>query len=307
MFEEIKQLLEWRALERAAQRSARGAETGIMAGVRKLSTLCPADGLDDGEAPIFFLSAGWRSGSTLMQRLIMSDSRVLLWGEPYQESGLIQHLAESARAFRADWPKPKWFYRGNPPSELTGAWVANLFPQPGDWRSSQRSLLDGLFAVPARRAGALRWGIKEVRLTVEHAFYLRWLYPRSRFVFLYRNPLDAYLSYRRRGGGWYNTYPDQPVFTPTAFGRHWRELMEGFLRHGAELDALFVRFEDLIQDQAPIASLEAHLAIRVDPAVLATRLDGADPAAQVPTLGRLESLLLKRAVNPVAESLGYDW
>src|SRR5262245_32576620 len=38
---------------------------------------------EDGAAPIFLLSSGWRSGSTLVQRLINSDSSVLMWGEPF--------------------------------------------------------------------------------------------------------------------------------------------------------------------------------------------------------------------------------
>ena len=33
----------------------------------------------------------------MLQRCIMSDSRVLMWGEPYQESGLVQSLAAKAQ------------------------------------------------------------------------------------------------------------------------------------------------------------------------------------------------------------------
>ncbi|MEO0535490.1 MAG: hypothetical protein AAF215_16660 [Cyanobacteria bacterium P01_A01_bin.123] len=33
------------------------------------------------DSPIFVFSAGWRSGSTLLQRLVMSDKSVVIWGE----------------------------------------------------------------------------------------------------------------------------------------------------------------------------------------------------------------------------------
>ena len=38
----------------------------------------------DDEQPVFVLSAGWRSGSTLLQRMIMENNRdLLMWGEPF--------------------------------------------------------------------------------------------------------------------------------------------------------------------------------------------------------------------------------
>ncbi len=122
-----------------------------------------------------------------------------------------------------------------------------------------------MFSEPARRAGVPRWGIKEVRLGIEHGFYLRWLYPKARFLVLYRNPLDAYRSYSQYGRSWYDTFPDKPVFTPTAFGPHWRRLMEGFLRDAGKLDALLVRYEDLVGERPPLDEIDAHLGITDGP------------------------------------------
>ena len=124
----------------------------------------------------------------------MSDSRVLIWGEPYDECGMIQLLANATMPFRADWPPGEYFYDGRPPHELSGDWIANLFPALEDFRNGHRALFNRMFAEPARRAGVSRWGIKEVRLGIEHGLYLRWLYPKARFLVLYRNPLDAYRS-----------------------------------------------------------------------------------------------------------------
>lgn len=292
---------------RAGHRKALRQGPGIMAGVKQLQVLCPADATNDSEAPIFLLSAGWRSGSTLLQRLIMSDPRVLIWGEPYDECGLIQALAESMKPFRPGWPPQEYFYDGTPPNQLTGEWIANLFPSLDDWRKGQRALFDAMFAEPAARAGAARWGIKEVRLGAEHCAYLRWLYPKARFVLLYRNPLEAYRSYCRYGRSWYDTFPDKPVFTPTAFGTHWRQLIEGFLRNAKALDALLIRYEDLVAGRAPLDELEAYLNIAIDRTVLKAKVGTSERGGEKAQVNAFERWLLKRAVAPVAEAAGYDW
>ncbi len=292
---------------RAAHRQALQKNPDIVSGVETLLATCPPADAGDDEAPIFLLSAGWRSGSTLLQRLIMSDKDVLIWGEPYDECGMIQALADTTKAFRAGWPPQDYYYDGTPPGELSGNWIANLFPSLADLRDSHRALFDTLFAHPAKAAGASRWGIKEVRLDVEHCFYLRWLYPRARFVFLYRNPLDAYQSYCRYGRNWYNTFPDEPVFTPTAFGKHWRELMEGFLREAKRLDALVIRYEDLVAGRTPLEEIEAHLKIRIDRSVLGAKVGSSERGGEKAQVNRLEKWLLKRVVSPMAEELGYKW
>jgi hypothetical protein len=280
---------------------------GIRSGVGQLESLCPGNDAHDDEEPIFLLSAGWRSGSTLLQRLIMSDSRVLIWGEPYDECGMIQALAETMKAFRPGWPPKEYYYDGSPSNQLSGKWIANLFPSPEDLRKAHRAMFDILFAEPARHAGASRWGIKEVRLGIEHSVYLRWLYPRARFVLLYRNPLDAYQSYCRYGRNWYNTWPDKPVFTPTIFGEHWRELMSGFLKGGEQLGALVIRYEDLIEGRMPLEELERHLEIRIEHSLLKTKVGSSERGGEKARVSRLEKWLLKRAVSPVAGQMGYRW
>lgn len=294
------------AQARAKHRQALRNQPGIARGVALLRAHTQGDKADD-DSPIFLLSAGWRSGSTMLQRLIMSDPRVLIWGEPYDECGTIQALAAGMKAFRDGWPPADYFYDGSTPQDLTGEWIANLFPRLQDLRLAHRAFFDTLFAQPAQRAGAKRWGIKEVRLTAEHAHYLRWLYPRARFLFLHRNPLEAYRSYCRYGRSWYDVFPEQPVFTPRHFGAHWRMLMEGFQRDAQQLDAMLVRYEDLVAKNPPLDVLNAYLDIKVDPAVLDTKVGSSERGGNRIGINVIERLLLRRAVEPTATKLGYQF
>lgn len=306
MFRMIKTALQGPAQARAQHRQLTKGYAGVASGLDTLELLHPAPE-NDSVSPIFLLSAGWRSGSTLMQRLIMSDKRVLIWGEPYDECGAIQAMADSLKAFRPGWPPADYYYDGTPPEQLTGSWVANLFPSPGALWQAHRQFHDALFDLPATQAGATRWGIKEVRLGIEHARYLRWLYPSARFVLLYRNPLEAYRSYCRYGRSWYDTFPDKPVFTPAAFGAHWRNLMESYIEGGKKIGGMLLRYEDLIGPNPPLDELDAYLGIQTNHAILAKKVGSSERGGEKVQINTLERWLLKRAVGPVAQTLGYEW
>jgi len=286
--------------------SALSSNPGIVSGVTELERICRSDPAQDTARPIFLLSAGWRAGSTLLQRLIMSDPRVLLWGEPYDECGVIQSLATTVKAFRNGWPPEDYYYSGSKPR--SGDWVANLFPAATSLRAGHRAFFDATFAEPARRIGMSRWGIKEVRLTAEHAHYLRWLYPHAKFVFLYRNPLHAYQSYCGHGRDWYDVWPEKPVFTPAAFGRHWRSLCEGFLEAEKRLGALVVRYEDLVNGNAELLQrIERHLEVTLDRSILGNKVGSSARDGKPAAITTLEKSLLRRAVSPLAQQLGYSW
>jgi hypothetical protein len=252
--------------------------------------------------PVFILAAGWRSGSTLLQRMLMPECFV--WGEPYGHAGPIPALAETIRCFTDQWPEPHFFHRGEPTSKLEQRFIANLYPPVDALLAAHRAWFRELFAEPARQAGATRWGLKEVRLTVEHARYLRWLFPRAKFLFLHRNPYDAWRSYAARrdaGWRWFRDWPGEPL-TAELFARHWRELVSGFRDGHADVGGLLVRFEDLAAGRTE--AIEQYLGFPLSRSAAASNPSDGGPPPR-PEISPTERAVLDAELGVLAEQMGY--
>lgn len=293
------------AAARALHQAAIASPLTIEAALEVVRRRWPHVGSRDTSAPIFIFSAGWRSGSTFLQRLLMSNPEILIWGEPYRYADVVGAMAEQVKAFTASWPKDSYFIdRHTGTGELKDEWVANLYPAMTDFLESHLAFFERLFVAPAAARGRRHWGFKEVALTVDHACYLRWLYPNAKFIFLYRNPYKAYQSYRR-WRSWYRSWPEQPVFTAHTFGSFWRELTADFTANSGKVGGLLIKYEDL-RSHDTWRRLEEHLAMTLaDPASL-SRVDGSGGPGASSYVPRLERYLLRRQVEPLGSSLGYS-
>jgi len=225
-----------------------------------------AAALEGDASPVFVLSAGWGSGSTLLQRLVMSSGQVFLWGEPFDQCAVIQRLTNGLVALREDWP-PDWHFREETdPEKLTTEWIANLLPPVSSLRTAHRQFV-GAWLGDSSPDASLRWGLKEVRLTVDHAKYLKWLYPSAKFLFLVRDPADSYRSCLRVN--WYSIWPDYKVRPPVAFAHHWRHLAEGFLDGYELVGGMFIRYEDLVSGGFDLQRVADYLEVdRIDAGLL---------------------------------------
>lgn len=286
-----------------------GSPATIESGLALLRARWPDLKSPDQSAPVFIFSAGWRSGSTFLQRWVMTGNNILVWGEPYCHSGLIPSLAGQLKAFTPRWPQDEFFaaYHEDGGEDLTQGWVANLYPAMSDFMNAHIGYFERLFLEPALALGRTRWGLKEVTLRVEHACYLRWLFPNARFLFLYRDPYRAYASYRR-WRGWYRSWPDEPVFTAAHFGALWKQSTTDFLENHSKVGGLLLRYEEL-RTQSTKERLEHYLGVLLaDPSSLA-RVDGAGAAdrrySRSHWIPKPEAFLLRRKVEPVSRRLGY--
>lgn len=298
---------EARTRSRAAQLAGRKFETCLALIEQRWpeSFTAPEEGA--GHPPVFLLSAGWRSGSTLVQRLACSSGELLMWGEPYARSGYVPRMLNSLKAFCDQWPTSDMLVDSFPRERLHEEWIANLYPGLNDLRQAHRAFFDRLFAHPAVERGFGRWGIKEVRFGREEISYLRWLYPNAKFVLLVRDPRNSWRSYR--GRIWFWRWPQTTIHSATQFARCWLELANDFIAASRTSGITLVRYEDLLAESGVIQSLEDHLGIKVDRKVLDRKVGGAGsqqrPAPKPHMADSLDRWLIERTCAATLRRLGY--
>ena len=288
----------------------RRLQRDLPARLRDLRNRMRADGPSSEDQPVFLLSAGWRSGSTLLQRMIMENNDdILIWGEPYSRCDIVRTLDSQFRAFTDRWPSKFFLISQRNPDALADSWVANLYPDIEKLVEAHHRFFQTLFADSAAESGRRTWGFKDTRLTVDDAAYLRFLYPRSKIIFLCRNPFDAYLSYRNWDSGWFTKWPDRPISTPIAFGRLWAGITRGFLDAREDVGAMFVRYEDL-DDPVVIDRLQTYLGWSVPRSSAMRRIQGSDAYSKAAVerrhqLPMADRLLLDLATRAERRDAGY--
>ena len=258
------------------------------------------------EAPVFVLSTGWRAGSTLLQRILVTDPRLLVWGEPLGEMMMVSRIAEMLSDSLSPRDLDLWYKQdGVPLSSLPTSWIAALSPPANDLRSALRLLFCQWLAEPARRQGFTRWGLKEVRLGATEATLLHWLFPRARFVILSRHPYDCYQSFADSGWEYlYYRHPEVRIDTIAAFARHWNRLALDWSQLPAGFPGFRIKYEDLINGKVDFRRLEAWLGIEIhEERALSTSVGG---TARRSRLSWFERLIIGREAAAGMSALGYS-
>jgi sulfotransferase family protein len=212
-------------------------------------------------APLLVLAAGQRCGSTLIQRLLCSHPRVLIWGE---HAGQLRPVLAANERLRL-WTETNGMAARN---ELAAngyqGFLANLTPERGVVDDAFFTFIETLFAKPAREVGRPIWGFKEVSYGLSDVLLLREFFPRLRVIQLVRDPRDVLRSLDEweRTGGW------ERVNTAAAL-RHWLDVARSFV--GTATDphlrsfTLSIRYEDLIQfSHAWTKAIAEHCALEAD-------------------------------------------
>jgi len=269
------------------------------------SELATDDYAKETVAPIFLLSVGWRAGSTLLQRVLVTDPSLLLWGEPLGEMALLPRMTEMISHFISDRNLKEW--RSQPPLDspaLSQSWIANLYPPGVSFRAGLRSLFDQWLSEPAKQSGYLRWGLKEVRIGAREALLLHWLYPKAKFVIISRHPYDCYRSLVDAGwGGVFDRYPKAVVDSAASFARHWNQIAVSLSQLPAEFPIVKIKYDDLISGKVDFRRLETWLDIRIkEDAALSASVGGTATRA---ALSWYERLIIRREASQGMRALGY--
>lgn len=261
---------------------------------------------DEAEAPIFLLSTGWRAGSTLLQRILVTEPRLLLWGEPLGEMTMVSKITEMISHSISPRNLQLWKDQPDPSSsELSTSWVANLYPQSDDFRVALRGFFDRWLREPARERGFARWGLKEVRLGATEATLLHWLYPNAKFVIISRHPYDSYRSLA--DAEWdpvYYRYPDVCVDSAASFARHWNRLAVSWSELPSGFPSFHIKYEDLIRGKVDFRKLESWLGIEIKESVaLSVSVGG---TAKRNHLSWYERLIIAREAAEGMRAIGYS-
>lgn len=254
-------------------------------------------------APVFLLAGGGRTGSTLIQRLMISSGEVMIWGE---HGGIIlpqlRRLLYQTRA---------WFEKANSRTHLAdfskgghAAWIPNINPGEPYMLAGCRAFLEQSLGAAARDLGYPRWGFKEIRYGADEVRLLQALFPRAGFVFLVRNPASCLRS--MKSTQWYAVdYNRDPV----RFLADWAWISGSLASISPDCrQSCLVRYEDAMSNPAATAAAIAKTmgvpAASLDLSVFEHRMRGkASPPAELDDADL--RALQEPSVLDVAEKLGY--
>lgn len=273
----------------------------------------PAEAASHGPStpPVFVLSAGWRSGSTALQRLIISGGTAFIWGEPYPTSRLLPRLQRIAvEAGVVDGRPDRVLSSADLTPEISSSWVATTNPSAAALLGGIRAMLQETYWSPLRETSFTSWGTKEVVATPDQIHLLAELFPDAHFVCVVRDPAAAYRSFRRFVVSGVTTRPGAStrlgwVTGPVGYGHNWVRMARTFreLRHDPRF--LVFRHEDITGDPAFVDRLGRLLDMDLSPAAWATRVGDTRKAAPGP-LERAELAVLARLCRDEAAQWEYS-
>jgi hypothetical protein len=260
--------------------------------------------------PIFIFSAGWRSGSTLLQRLITSSGQVLIWGEA---GGALNCLAEAySRYKQMVGPGSSLYpygYGGNGAEQYYNfmnagrngvqKWIACMNPPIESIYGVFLEFFDSYYGSPLKKMGYERWGLKEVQSGIATANFLKEIFPNAKFLFVVRNPISCLRSIKMRNWMDRKNYKDGLIF----YSNVWKKLSSEFSTANF---GMLIRYEDLISKSALIAELENYLCVGnlSKNFVKDSHVDWKPMTLNNLTI--LEKIYLKTKLRPQMKLYGYD-
>jgi len=208
--------------------------------------------MDTPQKRIFLFSAGWRTGSTLLQRLITTSREVFMWGELHYLGKEYLNLNKQLEDCLIQWHNAEHL-RQKLDSHIDNVEDANLNPPIEIKNRGFSSFLDTLYYYDDIANAFSGWGWKTVRYGEEMYNFLKNIFPAAYHVFLVRNPYHCLESAKAAG------YYDGNGFRQTVFV--YKKLLEEFHAIAMKEKVFVIRYEDLIGDIQTRNSLFSYLGI----------------------------------------------
>ncbi len=207
------------------------------------------------DQPRILIGGTGRCGTSILATLFQLHPRVLYFPEPrvwMEGGGLLQVLRgeitlEHYRLCLIEKHRHRMIYwltaHGHEGAEdvysarNVSATLQWAFSQPGSRIEQAGRFVDGLFSLGLQRWGGCTWAEKTPK-TVMHADLLGQMFPRMRYVHIFREPKDVYCSIRRKDWG-----PN----TVTEFVHYYNGIMHRAWHAQRELDDIRYMALSLVQ------------------------------------------------------------
>jgi hypothetical protein len=231
------------------------------------------------KSPIFLLGSG-RCGSTLLQRALNAHPSIVMYGE---HEGFLGPLSNAYHKLTRTTDIERWVYGENaiPAETLHGelsdiqadiCWVNN-FTRDEVYQQFRQLVLSLL--TKDLDLDQVHWGFKEIRYYEPQyvLWFLREMFPQSKYVFLVRNPADTIASGLTAWEDPEKIVEDEDAFRNTVWERFksWSSKYDLMINNEESLgqDACFIRYEDLIADpQAHLTQVFGMLELETPPLAL---------------------------------------
>lgn len=196
------------------------------------------------EEPTFVLSVGYGTDANYFLNCI--DPDVHIWRGSYDRIGVLDNLAQTIRGVTNSWP-PK---SNDKPTHT---------PDVSSLCQATENYINTLFRRSKTFSETDAWGFSTHNSHSDHAFLLRWIYPKAKIVILMRNPFDAFKTYLQSGELQYATWPSNPLNSAETFAAQWNSLTYSLFLAADELKAKIVRYEDIVRTDYDWSSIETYL------------------------------------------------
>jgi len=221
--------------------------------------------------PVIVVGPTTRCGTSLLQRLLNSTGRIVIYGENF---GLMQTLPDMIRnQERGGTTKRKVIAIARDMlRERADFEASSLFPPLDDYIAGLgqafRGLL-GVYAADAARLGFSRWGLKH-QIRGQNSFALMpQLLPEARYVMIYRDLIDVARSAKARWPGDFKGPEDY-----RRFARNWHDNVKTMRSLEGDRFLLFKYETFAVDPEAHLKRLESFTGLsNIDRAVMTRRIN----------------------------------